>query len=305
MAQLSREELEKKIAGLERGIGSRLPGDYKDFLMKDEKTWRDADRFECKLRSGGRWKGRIDYLFKFSETPWDDLEGQNREAKDAIPAKTLAIADAANDDKLLMSLNRKDHGKIYFWDHNEKAPEDEPPARDNLYPVADSFSGLLSGLREGREMVKTRLSKDHLLNKIAEFEKQIGDALPQDYRDFLLEFNGGRPDKSGFDYDLPDGRTWNSMVREFIGFDRSQYSDFDYFDTMYFDRIPPGMFPIADDPGGNLVLMSLRPESRENIFFWDHNEEAEEEEPATLENLYFIAGNFSEFFAGLKEEEAV
>ncbi len=304
MAQLSREELRKKISGFEGSVGGALPGDYRALLLKDGETELDANRFECMLKNGETWLGEIRYLFKFSEYPWDDIEEQNRASKKILPPRMFAIGDAGNDDKLLMSLNRNDYGGIYFWDHNEQAPQGAPPTRDNLYPVAGSLTRLLSGLTENRQMVKTRLSADRLSEQIAGFEKGIGSNLPKDYRNFLLEFNGGRPEKRVFDYHLPDERIFDSAVNRFFGFNRPEESDIEFsYGLFSHDRVPTGMFPIANDPFGNLVAMSLRPESLENIFFWDHDEESEDDDSATLDNLYFIANNFTEFFAALREEE--
>jgi hypothetical protein len=66
------------------------------------------------------------------------------------------------------------------------------------------------------------------------------------------------------------------------------------------DRVPPNILPIADAACGNLICLSLRPDSYGWAFFWDHEMEAEEGEPATFANMTKIGGSFHDFFQGLK-----
>ena len=50
---------------------------------------------------------------------------------------------------------------------------------------------------------------------IQEFEKLIGHRLPDDYREFLLEFNGGHPEPNTFMLDL-DARQQEDTIMCFF-----------------------------------------------------------------------------------------
>ncbi len=64
-------------------------------------------------------------------------------------------------------------------------------------------------------------------------------------------------------------------------------------------RMPAELLPIGHDPGGNLICLAYRGEQRGTIYYWDHEMEAEEGEPATWDNLYPLAKSFTEFLNGL------
>src|SRR5437763_926852 len=90
---------------------------------------------------------------------------------------------------------------------------------------------------------------------IQKVEARLGSPFPADYRRFMTEANGGRPDPSGFTFDTPDG-TSDSSVRYFLTLDESErlYAIQRFLDR-YGDRIPGNMLPIASDSFGNLVLL--------------------------------------------------
>jgi cell wall assembly regulator SMI1 len=58
---------------------------------------------------------------------------------------------------------------------------------------------------------------------IADFEKELGFRLPEDYRQFLLKYNGGDfPSRRGYDYKEDDGTHMESGVIAFFGLDVGQ-----------------------------------------------------------------------------------
>ena len=73
---------------------------------------------------------------------------------------------------------------------------------------------------------------------------------------------------------------------------------------MYDGRIPPGALPIAEDPGGNLFLLSLAGDSRGAVFFWDHEEEpVDAVDWSDFDNVHQVAGTFAEFLASVRADE--
>ena len=86
-------------------------------------------------------------------------------------------------------------------------------------------------------------------------------------------------------------------VNWFFGINTGKtYTDVEAALKTYRGRIPSRLFPIGDDPGGNLICLSTAGSDAGAVFFWDH--EFEREEP-TEDNVYFIAGSFEEFLNGL------
>jgi hypothetical protein len=109
---------------------------------------------------------------------------------------------------------------------------------------------------------------------LLKLEQLVGAPVPQSYADFLLQSNGGRfrvhivalPE-------LGDDTVLNSM---FSTVDAGYNHFREYTNLRGMDRIPVQTLPIADDPGGNLFLLSFEPGSHGAVFFWDHECEPED-----------------------------
>ncbi|UYZ63417.1 SMI1/KNR4 family protein [Hymenobacter weizhouensis] len=133
---------------------------------------------------------------------------------------------------------------------------------------------------------------------IAEFEETNEITLPSDYKDFLLQHNGGRPLYSkvaGTDVEV---KWLYSMIEE-----PAWASLFNALDV-YEGRIPSWYMPIGTDSGGNLYIMSLYKKNKGVIAFWRHEEEAEENGSDYFENLTHIADSFTEFVHLLQPNES-
>lgn len=138
-------------------------------------------------------------------------------------------------------------------------------------------------------------------SKINEAEKRIGQAIPMAYRKFLLEHNGGHPEPSDFKMsNAQKGMTETGTVKKFLGIDGPEKTlNLDYTLETFRDRMPTDLFPVARDPGGNLICIFAEGPNKEKVYFWDHEMEAEEGQPPTETNLSFIANNFDEFLKKL------
>jgi hypothetical protein len=133
---------------------------------------------------------------------------------------------------------------------------------------------------------------------IAAAEKRMGRAIPPDYRDFLLEHNGGHPDPARFD--IPgEEQPRTSRVSFFFGVDVQKPLNVEYFVSTFEGRIPPELFPIGRDPGGNLMLM----DEDGKIFFWHHEGEAEDGEPPTRDNVSPVADSLDDLLRSLTPVE--
>jgi hypothetical protein len=129
--------------------------------------------------------------------------------------------------------------------------------------------------------------------ELIDFEQVNNIKLPVEYKQFLLNFNGGVPEPNR---NLkPD-----TFVTYILGmhngpFHTSLYKHID----MLKERLPLSTFPIGTDPFGNLFIMTLHPESYGQIYFWDHEEEPKIQDGHFTQNCYFVANSFSEFVNNL------
>lgn len=135
---------------------------------------------------------------------------------------------------------------------------------------------------------------------ILALEGRLSLALPELYRRFLLDYNGGEPEPAEFQFKHEHGPYTDSTVEYFFsvgGVPDNRSFDWNY--NLYKveeDRLPHNMVPIAHDPGGNLICISMAGIDAGAVFFWDHEAETE---PPSYENLHLVADDFQEFLNGL------
>ncbi len=139
------------------------------------------------------------------------------------------------------------------------------------------------------------------LLQIMSLEAMLHMKIPEDYRLFLLNCNGGRPRKSVFTY-IYKGRKELGCVSRFLGIHNGEFDNlYQAVKTykIFQKRLPDNLLPIANDPGGNLICLSLIGNDLGSIYFWNHDWEADDHEEPTYENIFLIATSFTEFIDSL------
>jgi hypothetical protein len=130
------------------------------------------------------------------------------------------------------------------------------------------------------------------------FERRFRVKLPSMYVAFLLETNGGRPEKPTFPI---SGLALNPLgsVHFFFGL-APDLQVYDLTEIMIFfeNRIPDGIVPIACNQGSDYVCLDLR-NGGERVVFWDHAHFWSTGEWRESD-LYFIANSFEEFLKSLR-----
>lgn len=144
---------------------------------------------------------------------------------------------------------------------------------------------------------KNNLIDDNVLNAIEEF---WGYKLPQSYRLFLLENNGGKPFKKIFNFKNKDD---GSCIDEFFGIIKNFNNNLLLKQKYLSNRVPENTIPIGRDAYGNFILLSIKGTDRGKVYFWDHESEASEGEKPDYSNLTLIADNFDEFINSLHDLE--
>jgi len=125
---------------------------------------------------------------------------------------------------------------------------------------------------------------------VERLEQRIGRALPADYRAFLLRQDGGW---------VADN---DQALKEIfaIGEDAPDWSNLWDMLELYNGRLPHWLLPVADDEYGNLFAISTRDSDFGSVWFWDHEEEADEGEPPSEENIEQRSTSWTDFLLGLQ-----
>jgi hypothetical protein len=138
-----------------------------------------------------------------------------------------------------------------------------------------------------------RLSEPDLV----EFEGKLGVTLPADYREFLLEHNGGTPKPNMFF--ISDEEGYGIAKYLFSVHARPRYASLVWNWEASRGRVPATLLPIGGDPFGNLICISLGGDDKGAIYFWDHEREADEGEEPSFDNISFLADSFTTFIKNL------
>jgi len=135
------------------------------------------------------------------------------------------------------------------------------------------------------------------LEDINKFEKEIGHQLPSDYKEFLLKQNGGKP--STRRYITKDGAVESSviMLLPLADIDSANLRR-NYLIFNKANLIPRNLLPIAEAIRMHQICISLYGEDVGAVYHWLADDEDEEIIPS-YDNMYLIAGSFTEFINSL------
>lgn len=133
---------------------------------------------------------------------------------------------------------------------------------------------------------------------VAALESAAGVSLPADYRAALLEANGGRPDEDLL-VTLPDGD--ETVINSFFGAGLGGSDDIWGNRNPIAADIPPGFLPIADDPGGDILLLACTGDDRGAVHYFYHDRPAPADAAVPgFPSVARLAPSFEAFLAGLR-----
>lgn len=134
------------------------------------------------------------------------------------------------------------------------------------------------------------------LNNITVCEEKMNIKFPRDYKEFLIEYNGGNVKPNIFKVSDSQGE---SAVNMFYGIDVSdQYDDLlSVFDSLD-GEIPDDFISIGDDSAGNQICLGVRNIYSEKVYIWIHDMEVDED----MDNMFILADSFNEFIGKLYTE---
>ena len=135
--------------------------------------------------------------------------------------------------------------------------------------------------------------------QLDDVERKYGLTLPVDYKSFLIEVNGGRPDPSGFPIVGFENNPFGNISAFFGVRARLESEDLELAVREAATIAPAGIFPIAYTDCDDLVCIDLRRDARP-IVFWDRRPSFAGSKWRE-KDLYPIADNFSAFLESLVE----
>ena len=143
------------------------------------------------------------------------------------------------------------------------------------------------------------------IDQVIALERELTADLPDDYRRFLIECNGGYVGGAlWFTGPTPDGSAADAGVHHIGGFREEKYFSLPWTRDVYRGRIPHDLLWIMDDPFGNAICLAFRGAHRGSIFFWDHEREPErglwDGAVDSAGNVQILARSFTAFVAGLR-----
>jgi hypothetical protein len=135
----------------------------------------------------------------------------------------------------------------------------------------------------------------------AKLEAMVQAAVPESYWAFLSQSNGGHFRDNIVT--IPGDDTVLGYMYSTTAASYNIFNDYNMLRSM--DRIPVQALPFADDPAGNVFIVSVEPGTHGQIFFWDHEREPEDggTRIADFPNMTLIADDFATFIANLKPDK--
>ena len=124
------------------------------------------------------------------------------------------------------------------------------------------------------EYVKTLKSA----NLIDEFESLVGYEFPGDFKECVMQYNGGYPEREAFDTDTTKERVFNHL----LSFNKEDISTIWKTNEGHIEGLPDKYVVFADDPFGNLICFD---KDNDNVIFWNHEDESVEHIANTFTEL--------------------
>lgn len=132
--------------------------------------------------------------------------------------------------------------------------------------------------------------------EIDKFQKETGFVMPEDYRIFLEENNGGEPEDDDI-YIALEGTDEKIMLNVLFGIGDEIEKDLNIVTWLkeFKGELPPTVIVIGTPEDGGVLLLSVS-EKRKGVYFWDNTFELETSDEWNC--MYKIADTFAEFIEG-------
>ena len=147
---------------------------------------------------------------------------------------------------------------------------------------------------------------------LEQFEISFGINLPQEYRQFLLKYNGGHVEPSAFHYSSMAGcgnitgpLDKVGIISSFFSLNTETTMDLATIREGLPNTIPDNLLMIGGTATGNILCLSVYGADQGFMYIWHKNQgyDLEEWEEPNCDYIYFAADNFDTFLNSLYEYE--
>jgi hypothetical protein len=129
--------------------------------------------------------------------------------------------------------------------------------------------------------------------ELQDFEVANSILFPNEYKEFLLKYNGGHPEPNI----VPQVRTDLNWI---YGMHQDpDWASFYFAVDIFHSRIPSWYVPIGSNSFGNQFIMSLYSENHGVIALWHHEQETMGDADQYFDNVTFVANSFTELLNSL------
>jgi len=133
-------------------------------------------------------------------------------------------------------------------------------------------------------------------NDLTDLESKVNVKIPEQYRNFLLSHNGGKPRPNRF---VTQDRKVESMIAKFLPI--ANIEDDNLLEEIegitQADLIPQNLIPIATDPADNRLVLSLAGSDSGRIYYWSWDEEPRKNHRPSYKYMRLVANSFDELLA--------
>ena len=166
----------------------------------------------------------------------------------------------------------------------------------------------------------TRTQDPITIADIQAIEEKYGFTLPEDYKEHLLQNNGGRPKRRVFPQATDEGRIVERKIRSFYPVKNGMITLESALKDLR-DQLHDDLVPFGEESGGDQFVLSVGPEDYGSIYYVahefyqppfsddDYNEETDTSTPPPPrqygEGVHFLAPSFTAFLDGLVEGSPV
>lgn len=142
---------ENDVIKFENLITSRLPEEYRDFLLKYNVCTIQPTFFKFKKHIGEEGESAIEYFPGFNVNPrkeyYYSLYWYHKTMQGRMPKEFIKIASDPLGNAILIHLEK---GSIWFWDHELEADieDGEEISMANIFFISNDFNSFLDSLYE-------------------------------------------------------------------------------------------------------------------------------------------------------------
>lgn len=141
---------------------------------------------------------------------------------------------------------------------------------------------------------------------LSEFEDEFNVKLPEQYREFMIKYNGGYVDPCIFNLDVIDDAT---VLKKLYPLKSEEEVDLYYVNDLHDGFISDRFITIGNDPGGSGICLGVKGDVRGKVYFFDRESDYEDYDEEGEEILidekimYLLSDTFYGFLDSLYEDE--